>query len=383
MHNQNKRIKYMFHFFSEAIILFLLILPIIHFYYNQELYWEYLFVTAFLCIFYSFFINWLTDNIFYLAFTLIPFALFYITGFPLGLSLLLALILTWRFHMILYELTDPEFKYLIITASLTLLMLLLIGSNHLMVYLFLQFFILTIGFSLSHLQGYVRQYFLYALYLVAALIAGAFLIYFLHPLVYRLWDGIVAVIAFTTGKFVGIFEGFQFTFEWPEQEQNEQVLEQEKVTELPLILKFITPGLIVFMISLVIFAIIGMIILWKVIKKDKGRFKKTTYAKQKHLSTPLKNHFQPQHVVHLVRSLFKKPSHPVRKMIFDFERKAAMLGKERYRSETIEEWFERLDIEASSDVYQMIRYGDKHVDEREILIFIQQIKAAEKVLNHK
>ncbi|HEY4600962.1 MAG TPA: hypothetical protein VIG73_06740 [Cerasibacillus sp.] len=60
-----------------------------------------------------------------------------------------------------------------------------------------------------------------------------------------------------------------------------------------------------------------------------------------------------------------------------------MLGKERYPFETIEEWFERLDVEASSAVYQMIRYGDKHVDEQEIHIFIQQIKAAEKVLNHK
>lgn len=61
-----------------------------------------------------------------------------------------------------------------------------------------------------------------------------------------------------------------------------------------------------------------------------------------------------------------KNKHPVRKMVHEFERKTMKQKIGRRKSETLNEWFERIGLGVSVNVYQKVRYGNLDVTEREM-----------------
>ncbi|ASK61126.1 hypothetical protein CFK37_02415 [Virgibacillus phasianinus] len=78
----------------------------------------------------------------------------------------------------------------------------------------------------------------------------------------------------------------------------------------------------------------------------------------------------------------EKPTNEVRLEVFKFEQSAARKGIGRKQSETIEEWFQRIGINASYlDIYQKIRYGGSNLTEDEIQLFNQQLEKIKMSLN--
>lgn len=71
---------------------------------------------------------------------------------------------------------------------------------------------------------------------------------------------------------------------------------------------------------------------------------------------------------------------PIRKAMYDFERKARKFNKERYMGETIQDWFTRTGIRADSliPIYEQVRYGQKEVTTDQYESFIETIAAMEK-----
>lgn len=71
---------------------------------------------------------------------------------------------------------------------------------------------------------------------------------------------------------------------------------------------------------------------------------------------------------------------PVRKAMFEFERKAEKYHNGREKGETIQEWFTRIGFEEFSiiPIYETVRYGDQQIskeDSEKFLSFLQSTLA--------
>jgi hypothetical protein len=78
-----------------------------------------------------------------------------------------------------------------------------------------------------------------------------------------------------------------------------------------------------------------------------------------------------EHLMKRLRErIFQQPHHPVRKLIYQFEKKTARAGKGRQPSETLEEWFWRIGLPVDGLVYEKVRYGHGTSNEQEV----QQLK---------
>lgn len=65
----------------------------------------------------------------------------------------------------------------------------------------------------------------------------------------------------------------------------------------------------------------------------------------------------------------RKPDHPVRKSLFDFEKFTQKKGAGRNRGETVGEWFHRIGMDVSPEfvsVYNKVRYGEKEIHNVEV-----------------
>jgi hypothetical protein len=81
-----------------------------------------------------------------------------------------------------------------------------------------------------------------------------------------------------------------------------------------------------------------------------------------------------------VKSLFKKPDHPVRRLVYDFEKRLAKTKFHRRKSETVENWLQRIGAASDLKIYQHVRYGMKTVDETEIELLKEELKSLEEKL---
>ncbi|WP_226657095.1 hypothetical protein [Pseudalkalibacillus hwajinpoensis] len=75
----------------------------------------------------------------------------------------------------------------------------------------------------------------------------------------------------------------------------------------------------------------------------------------------------------------KPPSNQIRKQLFDLEKKALKYGVGRHTGETVSEWLRKIPGETDSknivrDIYIKERYGEKHPDRQEVLLYKQHMK---------
>lgn len=71
---------------------------------------------------------------------------------------------------------------------------------------------------------------------------------------------------------------------------------------------------------------------------------------------------------------------PIRKAMYDFEKKAKKFNKGRIKGETVQEWFQRLEIEHPEivPIYERVRYGGKSISSDQLQIFVNIVTAIEK-----
>ncbi|HEY4599945.1 MAG TPA: hypothetical protein VIG73_01430 [Cerasibacillus sp.] len=374
---QNKSIKYGSHLLSEVTVIFLLALPIA----NSLSHGIYYLLFLAIWVFFIILGRWVGDTHTYFFLGFVPVFIFYFMGFPLLHTFILALILTWRFAMIRRETLEyPEIIYLGLTVILMIFNMIQKNDPTLIIYLFIQFFVVSIGSALSYMTNMksTKHYVRYLLSYIGLLLSGSVVTLIIFFGLKKIWDVVFPYLAMALGHIVGIFSFLDSLFkdiEIPESEEDPVVFEpEEDISELPSMFDALAPGLI---LNFIIIGLLILFVFWLVLKKRRGPESKIRQVNQPHVIEPLKQK-EEKNVSRLFNFLRRKPVHPVRKAVYDLERKALKHGQGRLPFETVDEWFERLEIDLPSDIYQMIRYGDIDVDREKISLFKKQIKEAER-----
>lgn len=391
MQNRHPIITHAYHFLSEAFILFLLILPFMHYYYNWVPYWTYVLTSLGICLLFSIFSKWFISFGPYI--TSVPFMIvaFYMLKFPIVISVILGVTLTWRYINIRIEtMISRENSYIRWTLVLATLNVLFINDRELIIYVFLLFMILIIGYISGHLavihrddrKRFDQKFWLY---IMGGLAIGTVIVYFsfntIRFIVAKIWAGFSYVLTLVGGLLVSLLQNIELDFR-PDYEDPEQLGEQE--SPIPeefqhsdtYLLENITPIIIWIMIALIIGALV-----WMAIRLYRGRFEAhrqvdesdvVSYGNLDESNERGENLFQ-----RMIKNYFKTPQHPIRKMVYQFERKAAKANYGRHRYETIENWMERIGLDMDLDTYQKVRYGHMEVSDDDIKDLKKQLENME------
>lgn len=377
MNMQNKSIKYGSHLLSEVTVIFLLTLPIA----NSLSHGIYFLLFLAIWVFFIILGRWVGDTHTYFFLGFVPVLIFHFMGFPLLHTFILALILTWRFAMIRRETLEyPEIIYLGLTVILMIFNMIQKHDPTLIIYLFIQFFVVSIGSALSYMTNMksTKHYVRYLLSYIVFLTSGSIVILIIFFGLKKIWDVVFPYLAMALGHIVGqlsFLDSFFKDVEMPESKEDPVAFQpEEDVTDLPSTFDALAPGLI---LNFIIIGLLILFVLWLVLKKRRGPESKIRQVNQPHIVKPLKQK-EEKNVSRLFNFSRRKPVHPVRKAMYDLERKALKHGQGRLPFETVDEWFGRLEIDLPSDIYQMIRYGEINVDRKKIALFLKQLKEAER-----
>lgn len=387
MRNRDPLITYAYHFISEALILFLILVPFLYYQYQSIPYWSYLFSTVIICFAFTM-IAKISNLIFwYVITTPFLFGLFYFLHYPLVISILLALVLTWRYIYIRAEkMRDQEKSYLMLIIILSILLIIFIQDKEIIGFTLIQLLLLIFGFIFSHIKVIGKKQQKQINHTFFPLIAGLFMLsgltlFFLFTparlLLRKIWQGITYILLFVISKIASLFSvlGIQISSKTVEQEAIEMdVSEGDKWEEfgpsaVENLAPYINGALLVILIGFVLFMVARIYRRkFKNIKQINNEIE-VTY-------TPLDRGVKQTERFNerLLSSFFKKSGHPVRRLIYQFEKKAAKTEYGRYSYETIEEWLKRIGVNLNLTIYQKVRYGEKEISETEMNALKSDIK---------
>lgn len=310
---------------------------------------------------------------------------FYLFDYPLVLNLFYTGFFTWRYLAIQKRPAgNHEMHYLVFTIILAIPLFLFIKDYRILACVIFQLLIILVGHFSAHavmIPKVQRKQIpvLVGLYFITFLSLGALILYLLRFTVFTLVDSLLDFIFLFLGKFVGVFE---FLEDIPLRGEHAEVLQQDDDKE-ELGVSFLEE-ISVFVVGyagltsiIVICAIIGLLFLllkrpWHFSRMKTIREKSYIQSNEKVSSDNL--------VTFNLKNYFNKPKHPARKMVYDFERKAEKSHKGREPFESLEEWFERIDLDSNLSIYQKVRYGDDEITDQELKLLQAQLREMMKVL---
>lgn len=402
MQSKHTILTYAYHFLSESIILFLLMLPIFHFYYIdvETPYWTYLVVVVFMSLVFSFFTKKTNMYGIYILTAPICIGLFYLAGLPIVMSVLMSGLLIWRYLDIRRDTgLNRETTYLKWAVSITLILILIVKDIEIVIYALLLFLILMAGYIISHLvvvEKEKRKQFNHSLWgiIIGSFIIGTigilFAFDFVRFLIVKVWELIrflmLALIEFVASIILPLFD---FKLDPPE---NELEMDGQVGGEFQDLIEGVSPGdhgdLMTYMYWALIAIIVGLLIFivirffrrkFEVVSEEQNADQITYYELDVDLSHQNK------------RSLFerlkdraqKRTMHPARKMVYQFEKKLAKREFGRRPYETIEEWLRRIQMDVDIYVYQKVRYGEQDVTQKELESLENDIKEMERKLEEE
>ncbi|MFD2629038.1 hypothetical protein [Oceanobacillus kapialis] len=394
MLNSHAVTRYAYHFLSEALILFMVLLPFLHHRHMWVPYWSYLTILLITCVLFSLMTMYITNYVVYMAIAPIMAGVFYFLDYPLFYSVLFSVFFVWRYIMIRKEdIISRESSYILITLMLMVVIGVVVPDIKAMLLPFLVILINVIGFLWSHLGALSKKERkqvdkkLIPVF-IAILIAGAIFIYFTYDIIRwaisGLFFGIISFLGGSASWFSNLLQFIQVPeHEWPEQQNDMQTgdgfwneLEDTSTIEQ------ITPYLVVAAgITLVIFIIILFVVYWK------RRFHKPAEEQEANPNITYSeignNEGMEFGKTRRFNRWLNKPKHPVRKLVYQFEREAKKNNKGRKHYETLEEWLNRIEINADLEVYQMVRYGEiEQVNEDDVIKLRNAIKQVDLRLDH-
>ncbi|SET35345.1 hypothetical protein SAMN05216389_109130 [Oceanobacillus limi] len=388
--NKNFIITHAYHFLSEAILTFLFILPVMYFHYQVTPYWVYLGIVIGIAIVFSSY-AWLKwKQLPYILTAPIIFIVFYTIGYPIGLSLAFAGLLTWRYIAIRSEMhINRENLYIIMSILLGTGIMIFVRDGQALMLVFVQLLIVMIGNISSHAakigkgdkKDFNRQFW------------GGFLGFFLAitTLIYLFSDeirtlfirsyqvitnGFIEMVTSLASEVVPDIELGDFV-EYSDNEQQLDTMEEAELGESIFNEVSLFGSIYIIITGIIICLVLIMLVLFiksRFTFKEPEEEKKVDYHKTEEKLTRYKSHER-----RLYRKRMKKIDHPVRKMIYRFEHLAAKHGKGRHPFETIEEWLSRIGYSVDLYVYQKVRYGCMEVNEKEI---VQLKQSLEQIENH-
>lgn len=381
MQLNQKLITFAYYFLSEAIILFLPLVIIMHFHYKiSPPYLSYMLIVIVVCILFSY-ITHISNN-YYIYFTLAPVLIvaLYLIDFPVVLSVITSAILVWRYIRIRKQTEmNQEVRYLQITFILSIFIVILTKEIGVVVYAFLQLLILLIGYTIRQLSAISsddRKQFDNKLwfYFLSFFSMGAIIMYFIfdftRDILFKSWDYFTYLITASLGFIARLIGLINFTELDPPRVEEDPAMEGEGN------LQDLVPDSNVSIIDdhttkiyLIIAIVLISVLIYFIFRNVKNKFTideenftddNVTYEKYDKQTSRISM------MDRLFKRNLKKQLHPVRRLIYDFEKKAFKVDKGRRAAETIEEWFERIDIDIDVSVYEKVRYGEQLVDREEV-----------------
>lgn len=392
MQTNQQSMTYAYHFLSEVIIMFLIALPFLQYRFFFVPYGSYVAIIVGTCIVFTIITRWTLNYFWYVALIPVLFGVFYLLDYPIIFATLFPILFVWRYMDIRNEEgVSRENKYLLCALILTAAVSILVNDSRVMVFLFLQLVILIGGYASSHLATIKREdrkhldfklpvYFVGAL----ALSAGLFFLLFenLLTLARNVGQGFLSLLIGVIDTSTNVLSFIDVRqLGWPEQDADKVYSgdgywnELEEFNVIESMSLFIVIAIVVLFLALFVFFVV---VFWK--RRSKTQMHKEEKANTHSHSINGLDHVE-QSINRTFRNLIKRPDHPIRRMVYQFERKAVKNKKGRKQSETIEEWFNRIGINMEIEIYQKVRYGTKNVTDHEIEQLTAQLKAIETKLD--
>lgn len=396
MQHNHPYIAYSYHFLSEAIILFLVAIPVLYHRFFFIPYASYLIVVVGACALFILITKWSSNIYSYFLVVPILFILFHVLNYPIFFSIVFSGVLTWRFIDIRKQkIIKRESLYILLTVLATIFASLFVHEREIMFYPFLVFSILFFGFVLSHFiysaKDDIRKInYKVPLYFLSLLIGGAAIFFILfQPISYfttMIWRGVlngVESVLFGMSNLLSYLNVEKRTWSDNHQESDGGDASIEKAGEIiegPSLMDQIT-GLAVFGISLILLFVIILIIAMMVKRRVVKHFEKVEYKEQlsvKVIESSIASN-QEWKTEKGIKRFFKSPEHPIRKLLLQFERKAKKHNKGRLPFETLEDWFARIGLSPEHiKVYQKVRYGDQNVSVEDTNMLKEQLNNMER-----
>lgn len=391
-------ITYVYHFFSEAIITFLFMIPIMHYIYEWIPYWRYVGLIVIACCLLFIGSDKLNRPLRMGAVTPILIALLLWSGFPVVMSILFPILLIWRYiDIVKSPILNRENTYVKITLLFAIVYVFIIRDIQIIFYIFGLFIILIFGYivgHIMHMNKLQRKHVNYKAFTYTTLIMiGVALVTFysydaIKWVTVKVWLAFSQVMVWLGDIGMRLMEMGNFKFPDVQIEENTTEIDgdidrsptKHLASESFMKGDTMTYIYIAFMIILSVFIF---------------RFIYRLVKRQQVIDIP--EHSDTVSFADLAddgikkQSLFKrmmtrygnKPNHIVRKMVYTLERKTKRQEQGRLPFETIDSWLTRMDIHADMSVYEKVRYGNEHIRNSEIEAFKEEVKKIEIQLNHK
>lgn len=363
-------------FISEAILIFLLIVPFMHSYFQWVPYTSYFAIVGLLCLLFSIY-TFYSVRLWMFIFTAIAlFISFHLLNYPFLVSLFVSFALTWRYLIIRGQPRDKSmFNHLVMSSLLIVLLISITDDYHLLYLVGLQFLLLLIAHFFKGFGSLdVKAFF----YIFSSLLFGAFTFLLLFTPILKIWEFIRNSFFLVIGRFVGLFdflEGQKFEPREPENiastEREEEFSNESSILE-PLSVFY--SGYLIITLFIVIAGIVLFIFL---LRKRLGKF---TYRKDSIESPLVTTSKIPLISKFNLKGLVQKPAHPARKLVYEFEREMVKSKKGRDGSETLESWLNRIGLKTNLSIYQKVRYGEEHVSPEEIQELQSEIQELRKTM---
>ncbi|MHA6251901.1 DUF4129 domain-containing protein [Oceanobacillus sp. CAU 1775] len=391
--DKNARIIAQFsHYINEGIIAFYIILIAIQFSNTVEApYWSFLVILLMSAVLFSFIAYRELNEILYIIMIPILAFAFYAADYMISLVVVFSIVLTYRYYRIAKtDIKRREAGYLGTSAILVILLTVFNGDNEIYWIFLIQFFLTFIGFYLMNLvivSKSLQSDFLVQFGKIIGIIvlAGGFAFLFLNEIVTRIVGLIWIVIGFLTAHISSFFAGL---FYWVTPDPSIYDYEPEdEVTGIqsPELGESIMEGVSSYAIILIVLAfaviIICIVYLFHKLRRPLRENEESEEVSEHQLRNDKMKQETNQPRKPFWQNFFKKPEHPARRLVFEFEKKLVKSNYARLSHETLEKWLARIGDGTELVIYQRVRYGDKDVSEEELNQLKQELNNLANRLN--
>lgn len=388
-----------YHFLAEGTLTFIIFLPITYAYYDLKHYFVFLGILIVIAFVYLLIERYFFQkNILFVIAIFLGMFLFYHGNFPIVLSLIFPLIFLWRYMLIRrYESQRTSRQALIYRKKINRVNLYIkIGVISVGVvllyskefYVFIPLFSLLIflygGYILSHLSMIDRGKHklinakIFAIVPLILVIGGFVFLYLLEPLrpfIYQVWVMISQTFVYMIGLVVGFIEHLiPNRLKDPSRDIDPSVILRNP-SEFNSSFQAYEPGLGESFFSILLIAFVIFLLIYYLLRtfhqggeipfiREEADVKFVPRDKKSESETPRRELFNKRRI----------PRHPVRQLIYNFERDAKKYNLERLPFESLEEWFNRLKIEINVEIYKKVRYGLMEVSKEEIDCLEKKLK---------
>lgn len=394
---KQRAVTFGMNFFAEAIILFLLLLPLTYAYYSFFHYSSYVLIVFIISFCFYFIENQNLHESFYVIPLIITYFLLSILKFPLGIIVLLPLFLFWRYISIRsykrfdysalylhslygrYE-RNIQKRYFHITLYLAFIVFILTKEFYVFFLALIQFIVLLGGFFISHFFAmgkkerkalHLKAFGFIPVVFLIIIVFNSYYYSAFQSLLKNIWyyllllsANVATLFAYLVNLLLPNFKRYEMT----EKEQKEWAGGLEEAYKNRLIDISTDEAdftmLYIFGSLLVMFLLVILILrsLKRGVYNREMVLDQRVSYEEKHIFKRQK--FNPFH--RIKESIFQRSLHPVRKLLLDFEREAHKKGFGRRPYESLEEWFKRLDFSIHVKAYEKVRYGEKDITKREL-----------------